>query len=243
LVALNAGPAQAQDTILIECDRVAGTASVKPPLTNAAVSNTAVATKGPNVQGTDPFKPAPTTRDCTGILATPGDGGNPDDVGPLTKVSGKLVGSATCNLIADPPITDPLDPLDGKLTLTFTELDPNLKPWASAAYVRIGGSDDPDLPDALVITNGIVTKGAAVGADVFGSFIFAPYSKVKPIVPDQSFINANSEIVAGVGSTQLGLACIGGGAPLGSAFFGTDGTGLLGGVLDSSIGASLPAPA
>jgi hypothetical protein len=242
LVALNGGSAQAQDTILIDCDRVAGTASVKPPLSNVAVSNTAVATKGPMVGSLDPFKPATTTRDCTGILATPGDGGNPDDVGPLTKVSGKLVGSATCNLVADPPITDPLDPLDGKLTLTYTTLDPNLKPWASSTYVRIGGSDDPLLPDALVVNNGIVTKGAAVGADVYGTFIFAPYSKVKPIIPDQSFIDGNSVIQPGQGSTDLGLNCILGGAPLGTAFFGTDGTGLLGGVLNSSIGASLPAP-
>jgi hypothetical protein len=242
LVTLSAGPAQAQDTVLIDCDRVAGTASVKPPLTNVAVSNTAIATKGPMVQGTDPFKPATTTRDCTGVLATPGDGGNPDDVGPLTKVSGKLVGSATCNLIADPPITDPLDPLDGKLTLTFTTLDPNSKPWASATYVRIGGSSDPLLPDALVVSNGIVTKGAAVGADVYGSFIFAPYDKAKPVVPDQSFIDANGVIVAGAGSTTIGTNCIAGLGTLGSAFFGTDGTGLLGGVLNSSIGASLPAP-
>src|SRR5690606_9695429 len=143
------------------------------PLSAVAISGTAAGVKGPMVGTSDPFKPATTTRDCTGLLATPGDGGNPDDVGPLTKVSGKLVGSATCNLLADPPITDPLDPLDGKLTMTFTTPDPKGKPWSSAGYVRVGGSDDEDLPDALVIDNGIVTKGAGVGADVQGSFIFA----------------------------------------------------------------------
>jgi hypothetical protein len=96
LLTLGAGPAQAQDeTVLIECDRVAGTGKVKPPLSAVAVPDTAASVKGPNVGGTDPFKPLATTRDCTGILATPGDGGNPDDVGPLTKVSGKLIGSAT----------------------------------------------------------------------------------------------------------------------------------------------------
>jgi hypothetical protein len=244
LLTLGAGPAQAQDeTVLIECDRVAGTGKVKPPLSAVAVPDTAASVKGPNVGGTDPFKPLATTRDCTGILATPGDGGNPDDVGPLTKVSGKLIGSATCNLIAEPPITDPLDPLDGKLTMTFTTLDAKLKPWSSAGYVRIGGSDDPLLPDALVISNGIVTKGAGVGADVQGSFIFAPYSKAKPIVPDQSFIDGNSILVAGAGSQAIGLNCIAGLGVIDTIFWGTDGTGLLGGNLNSSIKITLPAPA
>jgi len=245
-MAIGVGPAQAQDTILIDCDRIAGSASIKPPLTNLAIANTAIGVKGPLVASLDPFKPATTTRDCTGLLATTGPGGgDPDNVGLLTKVSGKLIGSATCNLLADPPITDPLDPLDGKLTLTYTTLDPKGKPWASAGYVRVGGGDNPLLPDELVIANGIVTKGAGVGADMYGSFIFAPYSKTKvgdppAVVPDQSFIDANSVIVAGAGSATIGGECIAGLGSLATVFFGTDGTGLLGGVIDSSIGVVLP---
>jgi hypothetical protein len=244
VAALGGTPSHAQDTILIDCDRVAGTVSVKPALSNVAVANTAVAIKGPNVAGTDPFKPAVTTRDCTGILATTDSTGTPDNVGNLTKVAGKLVGSATCNLVADPPITDPLDPLDGKITLTFTTLDPSGKAWASSEYVRIGGGSDPLKPDELVVSSGIVTKGAGVGADVYGGFIFSPYdSKTKPITPDQSFIDSNSELQPGSGSTTIGANCIAGLTTLGTAFFGTDGTGLLGGVEDSSLGISLPAPA
>ena len=240
---LGAGPAQAQDTILIDCDRVAGTASIKPPLSSVAISGSAVAIKGPLTEGLTQFKPVPTTRDCTGILATPGDGGTPDDVGPLVKVAGKLIGSATCNLVADPPITDPLDPLDGKLTLTYTTLAPNGKPWSSAGYVRVGGGDNELLPDELVVDSGIVTKGAGVGGDVYGSFIFAPYdAKTKPITEDQSFIDSNSVIQPGGGSTTIGANCIVGLRTIATVFFGTDGTGLLGGVLDSSIGVSLPGP-
>jgi hypothetical protein len=236
---LGAGPAQAQDTILIDCDRVAGTAKVTPGLSNVAIGGTAIATKGPLAAGTDPLKPVATQRDCTGLLAT-GAG----DVGNLTKVAGKLIGSATCNLIADPPITDPLDPLDGKLTLTYANIDPlTLKPYASSTYVRVGGGDNPLLPDELVIANGIVTKGKGVGADVYGSFMFAPYSTVKPLIADQSFIDANGVIVPGAGSTTIGGNCIAGLTTITSVFFSTDGTGLLGGVLDSSIGISLPAPA
>jgi hypothetical protein len=239
--------------ILIDCDQIAGTAAIKPPLSNVAIDATAISTKGPLAAGTDPFKPVVTTRDCTGILATPGDGGTPDDVGPLTKVAGKLVGSATCDLLADPPITNPLDPLDGKLTLTYTTLTTLLKPWTSSTYIRVAGGNDPDLPDELVVSSGIVTKGAGVGADVFGSFIFAPYdSKTKadfdsnpatpPTVrPNQSFIDGTSTIVAGVGSAEIGLGCIFAQNTIATVFFGTDGTGLQNGVLDSSIGISLPA--
>ena len=75
LIVGGGGTAQAQDTILIDCDRVAGSASIKPPLSNKAVPATAISTKGPlaGPGRTDPFKPvATTTRDCTGILATAG---------------------------------------------------------------------------------------------------------------------------------------------------------------------------
>jgi hypothetical protein len=113
----------------------------------------------------------------------------------------------------------------------------------------VGGGDNPALPDELVFSNGIVTKGVGVGGDVYGSFIFAPY-KAKLGPANQSFINGSSVIVPGAGSATLGGNCILG-VPtppdtvvttLGTVFFGTDGTGLLGGVLDSSIGNSLPAP-
>jgi hypothetical protein len=244
VAALGGTPAvHAQDTILVDCDHVAGTASVKPALSSVAIPNTAVATKGPNVAGTDPFKPALTTRDCTGILATNGDGGTPDNVGNLTKVAGKLVGSSTCNLTADPPITDPLDPVDGKFTLTFTTLDPNGKAWASSEYIRLGGGTNPAIPDELIVSNGIVTKGAGIGGDVYGGFIFAPYSTVKPVVADQAHIDSNGDIVTGAGSLTIGLNCTLGIGTIATVFWGTDGTGLLGGVEDSSLGISLPAPA
>ena len=54
--------------------------------------------------------------------------------------------------MADPPITDPLDPLDGKLTLTYTTLDRAVKPWASSTYIRVGGGTNPLLPDELVVS-------------------------------------------------------------------------------------------
>jgi hypothetical protein len=250
LVALNAGPAQAQDTILIDCDKVAGTASIKPPL-GLEPSVVAAATKGPMVGGTDPFKPVPTTVDCTGILATTGDGGNPDDVGPLTKVAGKLTGDGSCNLGGAE--TDPLDPLDGKLTLTYSLLVDG-KAVSSAAYVRITTGVDPAVQDRLDIANGIVTKGVGVGGDVYGAFLFSPYSKVKvdhdgdpntplQVWPDQTVITSEGTLDAGSGSQVIGLQCQLGlpGSALGSVFFGTDGESLAGGTLDSSIGISLPA--
>jgi hypothetical protein len=258
---IGTGPAQAQDTILLECDHVGGSAGIKPALSEVAVANTAVSVKGPLRDSiTVPFKPVTYTRDCTGLLATddvPGpnnDGaGAVDDVGPLTKVAGKLVGSATCNLTADPPITDPLDPLDGKLTFTFTTLDALLKPWASQQYIRIGQGDNPAAPDELAVKSGIVIKGAGIGADVFGSFIFAPYdAKTKadfdsnPATPPtlrplQSQLNAGGDLVAGAGSLALGGECIDPGTTdLATAWFSTDGTNLLFSPFNSSLGVVLP---
>jgi hypothetical protein len=250
---IGTGPAQAQDTILLECDHVGGSAGVKPALSEVALANTAVTAKGPLQDSiTVPFKPVTTTRNCTGILATPGDGGNPDDVGNLVKLAGKLVGSATCNLTADPPITDPLDPLDGKLTFTFTTLDAALKPWTSQQYIRLGQGDDPNVPDELAVRNGIVIKGAGIGADVFGGFIFAPYdAKTKAdfdnnpatpntVRPDQSQLNGAGDLVAGIGSLLLGTECIAGTVDLATAWFATDGTNLTFQPFNSSLGVSLP---
>jgi hypothetical protein len=238
------GVAQAQDITVLECDRVAGTGSVKPPLVATVNSNTAVSVKGPLTAGTDPAKPVATTRACTGTLGA--------TVGNLVKLSGKLVGDGTCNLVADPPITDPTKPLAGKVTNTFANNDPlTLKPYASQAFVRVGGGDDPvNLPDEIKFRNGIVIKGVGVGGDVRGSFIFAPTQKNGPA--DQSFIDSNSVIVGGQGSVDIGISCIagvplpgtnGGGNALpqiATLFFGTDGEGLLGGVLDSSISVVFP---
>jgi hypothetical protein len=265
-MALGPSPAHSQDTVLVECDKVAGTASVKPPLSSVAVANTAIITKGPLVGTGDPltqFKPVATTINCEGLLATPGDGGTPDDVGNLTKMAGKFIGSATCNLLADPPITDPLDPLDGKITATYSELDPNDKPWSQQMWVRLGGGTDPLLPDEIKIANGIVIKGPGSGADVSGSFMFGPYdAKTKmldwpdpappapPIPPtpkpalrpNQSQLGTDGTLIPGSGSSAIGAECLIGLNTISTVFFSTDGTGLLGGILDSSIVVSLPEP-
>jgi hypothetical protein len=264
---LGVGTAHAVDTVLIDCDRVAGSAAINPVLpAGGAVVTTGIATKGPLVKNNADltnFLPVATTRDCTGILATPGDGGTPDDVGLLTKVAGKLSGSATCNLLPGAP-TDPLNPVDGLLTFTFTELTSLLKPWASSVYVRLGQNPNLINLDELDIVAGIVTKGAAVGSDVHGGFVFAPYdAKIKgdfdanpltatTVRPNQSFIDANSVIQPGAGSAGIGGDCLAGTPVVGTnppvlqtlatAFFSTDGTGLLNGVVNSSFSFTLPVP-
>jgi hypothetical protein len=169
----------------------------------------------------------------------------------LTKVAAKVTGSGTCDLLADPPITDPYDPSDGKLTMTFANVDPlTLKSYSSSAYIRVANDSDDFLQsDVIDITNGIVTKGVGVGGDVYGRLLFAPF-KAKNGPLDQSFLDENSELVPGAGSIALGTNCIAGvptppdsvPTTLSSMFFSTDGTGLLGYALDSSIGISLPAP-
>lgn len=245
------GAAHAQDAVLVDCDRVAGTTSIKPGLGPVA-QVTSIAYKGPLAGGADPFKPVATTRDCTGILATAGDGGSPDDAGDLIKVSAKLTGSGTCDLLADPPVTDPYDPSDGKLSLTFAGIDPiTAKNFSSATYIRVANASDDFLQsDVVDITQGIVTKGVGVGGDVSGRLLVAPF-KAKLGPSDQSFLDADGRLVAGPGSTTLGLNCIAGvptppdtaTTTLTNTFFSTDGTGLLGYDLDSSLRISLPGPA
>jgi hypothetical protein len=258
------GVAQAQVNTLFECDHVGGTASIKPALSNVALDNTAVSVKGPLQAASPavPFKPVATTRDCTGILATTGDGGGgtPDQLGNLTAVKGKLVGSGTCWLTDDPPpppnaVPNPLLPLTGKLSFTWTTQDPvKLKPYVTDTYIRIGGGDNPDIPDELVVKAGIVTKGPGIGGDPYGSFIFAPYdAKTKAdfdnnpatpvsVRPDQSQLNAAGDLVAGVGSLLIGLDCIAGTTSMATAVFATDGTNLTFFPFDSELGVSLPVP-
>jgi hypothetical protein len=236
---------------LLDCDRVAGTAGIKPTATDAQAPNTAITTKGPLTAGTDPFKPQPTMRDCTGLLATAGDGGTPDDVGNLAKVTGKVVGVSDCSVVPTPSPANRFDPVDGKLTLTFTELDPNSRPWSSQPYVRLEAGAGVD---EVVIANGIVIKGPGVGSTVEGSLVFNPYdSKTKstswpgepatpkPAVrPNQAFIDGNSVIQPGAGSAAIATECAAGLLPIATVFFGTDGTGPTGGVVDSSIKFTLP---
>jgi hypothetical protein len=49
ILALGSGSAQAQDTILLDCDRVAGTASIKPSL-GAAAQVTSISYKGRSLE-------------------------------------------------------------------------------------------------------------------------------------------------------------------------------------------------
>jgi hypothetical protein len=279
VMVLGTGPAQAQDNILLECDHVGGSATIKNKLDLTGLEVEAkvvdIATKAPLVASPDPLKKfvpiaKPGGLDCTGLLATDNQGGgsdnddlgHPDDVGDLVKISGKLTGSGTCYLVDDPPPppeaeTDPLDPIDGKLTFIYENIDPlTTKAWSSQVHFRISaGANDPVLyPDELVITAGIGIKGPGIGADVFGSFIFAPYDAktkidpdgagpLKPAVPqNQSHINAAGDLVADLHSLTIGQNCINGGAPLNTAFFATDGTNLLFQPFNSSIGMSLPVP-
>ena len=73
--------------------------------------------------------------------------------------------------------------------------------------------------------------------------MFAPYdAKTKPIVPDQSFIDANSVIVAGPGSATIGGGCLATGTPaLATVFFGP--TALAFSVACSTAASSITLPA
>jgi hypothetical protein len=66
----------------------------------------------------------------------------------------------------------------GALSLTFADLNTASKPEAITAQVTVDGFTDPDsnpaTPSDVVAFHGIVTKGAALGADVAGETEFDP---------------------------------------------------------------------
>jgi len=250
LVVVGGGVAHAE-TVVLDCDHIGSSAAAKPGIAKIG-ADTVVGTKGPLKAGIDPLKPVTAApKACTGALAA--------TVGDLTKVAGKLAGSASCDLLNPVPTTDPLKPLSGTVTLTFSnQIAPplNIKLWSSTLFIRTGqgpnpGSDPGDLPDEIVIKNGIDIKGAGVGADVSGGFLFAPYSTLKAdwdsnpatpiaILADQSHLDANGDMVGGTGSQILGLQCTLGLSVLDKVFLATDGQGILGGTVDHSLHISLP---
>ena len=142
-------------------------------------------------------------------------------------MAAKFSGSATCNLVADPPITDPLDPLDGALTLTYTTL--------TAAVQAMGIVDvraDWCGTQTLHLTNSSSRTASSprvpvLVRDVSGGFVFAPYdAKTKAdfdgnpatastIRPNQSFIDTNSVVQPGAGSSAIGADCIDDATPAG----------------------------
>jgi hypothetical protein len=211
LIAFGGGTAHASATLL-DCSHVAGTGVLKPALTNSP-QVVAASIKATNF-GT-----------CTGSIHTL--------AGNITKMSGKLTGSASC---AQPSNSDPLDPQDGKIGVTYSNTDPlTLKLYASSEYVR---TKTGATADGIDVANGIVTKGLGVGADVYGSFLYQPTLKKGP--EPQSTIDSNGDIVPGTESANIGLACALGSGNIATVIFGTDGTSLLGGAHDGALGIVLP---
>jgi hypothetical protein len=74
-------------------------------------------------------------------------------------------------------------PLNGSLSITFSDLTAALKPEALTAQVTVDGFTDPDnnpgTPGDVVSFHGLVIKGDAAGADVSGETEFDPTVKDK----------------------------------------------------------------
>jgi hypothetical protein len=228
-------------TVLLECDKVLGTGTVSPGISNQSVKQDISIKSAKNY-----------TAPCTGALA--------GMTGDAIAVSGKFTtdpepknttpdGGFSCDTSATGPVT-PYPPY-GKLTTKFANPDPVTgKSFTSSAFVRLGSL--PGILDGATIT-GIVTKGPGVGADVSGSFLQQPVWKngVPPLSGTSVGANAssldlvNGEVIAGSDSLQAGLDCLSGTATLTGVVFGTDGTSLLNFVsppatLNSSVVMSFP---
>jgi len=220
------GGGTAHAATFLDCDRVSGVGSVKPglALANGVVSISAASPKTPTA-GQYP-------RTCTGSLAA--------TTGALIAQKGKLTGETNCSGAPNPGNDDPVD---GKLDLTWANIvdGKNLK---SSTYVRLGAGA---TLDTLGISNGIVTKGPGVGMDVKGDLLQAPViTKKPPVGSTYSSLDTNGNIVFGTSSLDLGLSCATGasvnGQPttIAEVIFSTDGTSLLGPVVNSSLSFQLP---
>ena len=220
LIVGGGGTAHAADNVWLSCDRVSGEGTVKPGLAATSAQQT-ISVKNPKVPVAGQYP-----RTCTsptGTLAA--------TVGPLTAVKGKLVGTTNCS--ATPSVTPQPDPVDGKLTLVFTNLDAKFKPLSSSTYIRLGAGA---TLDTFGISNGIVTKGAGVGYDLKGDLLQAPYvAKNAPAGSVYSTLDNNGNIVFGQSSLDLGLACSLGlpigtpaqNGPITTVIFSTDGQSLI----------------
>jgi hypothetical protein len=93
----------------------------------------------------------------------------------ITKVTGSLAGSVSCNSTDTSLLTDyPASyPIQGKLIMFFSQLDPNLHAIQSQVYVR-GGRDAADPNVANFTIHGIAIKGPGVGGDVNATLQFFP---------------------------------------------------------------------
>lgn len=223
------GGGTAHAATFLECDRVSGTGSVKPglALATAVVSISAASPKAPTA-GQYP-------RTCTGALAS--------TTGALTAVKGKLTGQTNCSGAAIPNNTDPVD---GKLDLTWANMVEG-KFLKTSTYVRLGAGE---TLDTFGFSNGIVTKGPGLGMDVEGDLLQAPVvTKKPPVGSTYSTLDTNGNVVFGASSLDIGLGCATGASINGQpttvteVIFSTDGTSLLGPVVNSSVALTLPDPA
>jgi hypothetical protein len=140
-------------------------------------------TLGGTCDGTanDPLDPATATQ-----------GGQPPAQLTPKAVSSKLIGSASCSQTATGPGTDPGDPaaaaaypLNGKVSYTMSQTNALAKPWAIQAYIALTG-----ITGDVVGVQGIVIKGADVGAAVGGSLWQNPAVKLGKTDPAQPGYNA-----------------------------------------------------
>lgn len=213
----------------LECDRLSGVGSIKPGLT-ATQAQQSISVASPKVPTAGQYP-----RTCTGPLASV--------TGPLLSQKGKLAGVTSCGIVPGPPT---LDPVDGKLDLTWTTLvaGKNLK---SSLYIRLGAGA---TLDTFGISNGIVIKGPGLGMDVEGDLLQAPVITKKPPAGSvYSSLDNNGNIVFGASSLDLGLSCAtatstnGQPTTITEVIFSTDGASLTGPTVDSSLKLTLPDPA
>jgi hypothetical protein len=171
MIGLMGTAAQAAGPTVLESCQATLLSSVTPPLGASDVSTV--------IKGADK-----TTETCTG--AAQGQTGN------AIGQSAGLTGTLSCPGLAgnDPNVY----PANGKMSIKYANLDPNLKNFASSGYIRLGSSQVG--LDVLHVT-GIVTKGVAVGADVTGDLGFSGWwdSKFTPAW-DNATAWAKSALVA-----------------------------------------------
>jgi hypothetical protein len=244
MLVLGAGPAHAQETVLLECDEVGGDAKLKPPLTDQP-QNVVVGTKTRKDQSSP----------CTA------DGGTPWTAAAAAGtvfVKGKVgVGftdstKTTANGGIACVTGNSTYSASGKLTTRLNLLDGGGKFYQSQGYIRLEGSPDPiNQPDTVGV-HGIVVKGVALGADIDAELLQHPtVKKGAETNPAQPFTALTSysgiapgpgggqRLAPGVNSAVLGQFCQAGAAGIEQVLFGTDGMSLVAFAADAAIAQAL----
>lgn len=210
MMAIGTGSADAAVTSVATCSGMKGLGSIKSAVVGEGLTDSDNKSPAVSVKGVA----NPSTGTNFGSCAFASGLGTPDSGKPVvagysgTKQIAKW-GVKLGSPESDCDTTDTGDttewPLNGKLSITFTDLNNTAKQNKLDGYVIVDGFTDPDndpqTPSDVVTGHGVVVKGVAVGADIATEVYFDPILKDKLQTTETPYPGYNFDLVGALGCT------------------------------------------